>query len=92
MNKRLHAFVRGNVQMVGFRFFVVDEARRLGLAGWVRNGADGSSVEVVAEGTEASLRALEAALREGPRHARVDAVDATWSDALAEFRGFDVRG
>jgi acylphosphatase len=78
--------------MVGFRFFVVDEARRLGLTGWVRNGADGSTVEVVAEGGEAALRALEAALREGPRHARVDGVEATWSDGVGEFHGFDVVG
>lgn len=92
MSKRLHAVVSGHVQMVGFRFFVVDEARRLGLAGWVCNGADGRTVEVVAEGTEASLRALEAALREGPRHGRVDGVDARWSDGTGEFREFDVRG
>lgn len=78
--------------MVGFRFFVIDEARRLGLAGWVRNGADGGTVEVVAEGTEASLRALEAALREGPRHASVEGVDVTWSDARGEFQGFEARG
>ena len=92
MGKRLHAIVSGRVQMVGFRFFVIDEARRLGLAGWVRNGADGRTVEVVAEGPEASLRALEAALRDGPRHARVDAVDATWSDGAGEFHRFDARG
>jgi len=58
----------------------------------VRNGAGGSTVEVVAEGPETSLRALQASLREGPRHARVDSIDATWSDALGEHAGFDVRG
>lgn len=78
--------------MVGFRFFVIDEARRLGLTGWVRNGAGGRTVEVVAEGPEVALRAFEASLREGPRHARVDAVDATWSDAIEEHDGFEVCG
>ena len=92
MSTRLHAIVSGHVQMVGFRFFVIDEARRLGLAGWVSNGADSRTVEVVAEGPEASLRALEAALREGPRHARVDGVEATWSDGGGGLQGFDVRG
>ena len=92
MRRRLHAIVSGHVQMVGFRFFVVDEAQRLGLAGWVRNGEDGRTVEVVAEGPEERLRELEASLREGPRHARVDAVSASWSDALEGCTEFDVRG
>jgi hypothetical protein len=46
---RLHAVVHGRVQGVGFRYFVMREARALGLSGWVRNQADGS-VEVEAEG------------------------------------------
>ena len=77
--------------MVGFRYFVVEEARRLGLAGWVRNGDDGETVEVVAEGPEDALRQLEAKLRRGPRLARIDAVDAQWSDDLEGYRGFEVR-
>ena len=89
--KRLHAVVRGRVQMVGFRYFVVEKARALGLAGWVGNGDDGETVEVVAEGAEERLRQLEAALREGPRLARVEAVDVRWSDALENHRGFEVR-
>ena len=89
--KRLHAVVRGRVQMVGFRYFVVEEARALGLAGWTRNGDDGQTVEVVAEGPEDRLRKLEAVLRDGPRHARVDGVDAEWSDAVEGYEGFEVR-
>ncbi len=77
--------------MVGFRYFVVEEARALGLAGWVRNGDDGRTVEVVAEGPEERLRRLEAALHQGPRLARVEAVDARWSDALEGHEGFEVR-
>jgi acylphosphatase len=91
VNKRLHAIVRGRVQMVGFRYFVEEAAHRLGIAGWVRNGDDGASVEVVAEGAEDLLRRLEAALRQGPPHARVEAVEATWSDAPEGHRGFQVR-
>ena len=88
--KHLHAIVRGRVQMVGFRYFVVEEAQALGLAGWVRNLDDGS-VELVAEGSEERLRQLEAALNDGPRLARVDQVDARWSDALAGHAGFEPR-
>ncbi len=89
--KRLHAIVRGRVQGVGFRFFVIDEARALGLTGWVRNGDDGRTVEVVAEGPEERLRQLEAALRDGPRMAAVETVDVTWSEMLEGYRGFEVR-
>lgn len=89
--RSVHAIVSGHVQMVGFRYFAVEQARALGLAGWVRNGDDGRTVEVVAEGPEDTLRQLEAALHEGPRHARIEKVDATWSDTLEGYRGFEVR-
>ena len=77
--------------MVGFRYFVEEEARKLGLTGWVRNGDDGATVEVVAEGPEDALRQLEAKLRRGPRLARIDAVDATWSDDIEGHKGFELR-
>ena len=89
--KRLRAVVRGQVQMVGFRYFVVEEAGALGLAGWTRNGDDGQTVEVVAEGPEDRLRQFEAILRSGPRHARVDGVDVEWSDDVEGHEGFEVR-
>ena len=89
--RRLHAVVRGRVQMVGFRYFVVEEARALGLTGWVRNGDDGESVEVVAEGPEDALRRLEEALRSGPRGARVEGVTTRWSDEPEGHEGFRVR-
>ncbi len=63
--------VRGRVQGVGFRYFVLATARALGVCGWVRNLRDGS-VEVQAVGEPGAVRRLEAALREGPGHARVD--------------------
>lgn len=66
--------IRGRVQGVGFRWFVGREAERLGLGGFARNLADGS-VEVVSQGPEAALDALERSLSRGPTAARVDAVD-----------------
>jgi acylphosphatase len=91
MNKRLHAVVRGRVQMVGFRQFIIERAQRLGLTGWVRNDDAGNGVELVAEGPEERLRELEAALRQGPRSARVERVDAAWSEQLEGFGAFEVR-
>lgn len=88
---RLNATVRGKVQMVGFRQFVVERARSLGLTGWVRNGDDGRSVEVVAEGERQRLEALLRLLHQGPRLAVVQAVDASWEPPTGEFREFSVR-
>ncbi len=66
--------VHGEVQGVGFRWFVLREAQRLGLRGLARNLRDGS-VEVIAAGTPEALAALERALGEGPRLARVVRVE-----------------
>jgi acylphosphatase len=77
--------------MVGFRYFVVEEARALGLAGWVRNGEDGATVEVVAEGPEDALRQLEESLHAGPPAASVEAVETDWSDPLNGYDWFQAR-
>lgn len=86
----LHATVRGRVQGVGFREFVLTHARVLRLTGWVRNGSDGGTVEVVAEGPRVDVSRLLDYLRRGPRGARVDAVDITWSEPTGHFDGFRV--
>jgi acylphosphatase len=78
--ERLHARVRGRVQGVGFRAATLREGRGLGLRGWVRNLPDGG-VEVVAEGPRATLDALVAFLRRGPRGAHVSNVDAAFESA-----------
>ncbi|HVX38968.1 MAG TPA: acylphosphatase [Gemmatimonadaceae bacterium] len=67
---QLHVRVRGRVQGVGFRWFVREAARGLGVSGWVRNHADGS-VEVAAEGPADAIHALRARLMEGPPGASV---------------------
>jgi acylphosphatase len=65
--------ITGRVQGVGFRYALQHEARRLGLAGWVRNRSDGS-VEAVAQGEGDALAALIAWARQGPPAARVSEV------------------
>lgn len=67
----LRLVVRGRVQGVGFRWFVREEARRLGLSGWVGNRPDGS-VELAASGPAAALADLRRAVADGPPAARVD--------------------
>jgi acylphosphatase len=70
----LHVRVTGTVQGVGFRWFVRERARRLGLAGWVRNMDDGS-VEVAATGDDQQIELLRTELQKGPSGARVKAVE-----------------
>ena len=70
---RLHVRVSGRVQGVGFRWFVREEARRLGLSGWVTNLPSGE-VEVTAGGESSSLDRLRRALHVGPHGALVNAV------------------
>ena len=86
---RLHAFVNGRVQGVGFRLFVIQAAKILNVTGWVRNTTKGE-VEVLAEGSRASLIKLLEYLRQGPRAAFVTDVRHEWVEATGEFRDFDV--
>jgi acylphosphatase len=67
---RVRLVVSGLVQGVGFRMATQQEARRLGLAGWVRNLPDGR-VEAIAEGPDESVARLVAWCRHGPAGARV---------------------
>jgi acylphosphatase len=83
--------VRGRVQGVGFRWFVEREAHILGIAGWVRNNHDGS-VEVLAQGTRDQLSGLHSRLREGPRAARVDAVEVSDASPAAGLSSFRIEG
>jgi acylphosphatase len=69
----LHVRVGGRVQGVGFRWFVREEARRLGLSGWVTNLPSGE-VEVAAGGTADSLERLRRAIGVGPAGAVVESV------------------
>jgi acylphosphatase len=87
---RLEATVRGVVQGVGFRWFVLREAQQRRLTGWVANEHDGS-VRVVAEGPAESIASFQAALETGPGGANVERVSAVEMPATGGFRGFEVR-
>lgn len=66
-------FVFGRVQGVGFRFFTLQQAGKLGLKGTVSNRIDGS-VEVIAQGTEDQISLMRAWLLDGPKTATVERV------------------
>jgi len=74
--------VRGQVQGVGFRAFVEDEAASRAISGWVRNRRDGS-VEAVAAGTRAAVDAWIETIGVGPPASRVDALDVEEADETA---------
>lgn len=83
--------VDGDVQGVGFRYYVMRQAQALGLDGWVRNLPDGR-VEVLARGNQGALSALETALRRGPSRARVSQVEKLESlDEVDAASGFHIR-
>jgi len=83
--------VRGRVQGVGFRWFVEREAHILGIAGWVRNNADGT-VEVLAIGTRDQLSGLRSRLQQGPRASRVDNVEEFEAKPVAGLSTFRIEG
>jgi acylphosphatase len=66
--------VSGRVQGVGYRYFVMRTAQRLGIRGTVKNLRDGR-VEVAAAGTAESMAAFYAELEHGPDGAQVKSID-----------------
>jgi acylphosphatase len=83
--KRARVVVSGRVQAVGFRWACREEARRLGLAGWVRNLPDGS-VEAVFEGPDEEVDAMVEWSRAGPTWADVTRFDVTEEPPVGERR------
>lgn len=75
----MRLLISGRVQGVGYRFWTQEEARRLGLDGWVRNRRDGT-VELIAYGDEVALEALARACAAGPPSAEVTRVDRHHTD------------
>ena len=85
------ARITGRVQGVWFRGWVREEARRLGLTGWVRNEPDGS-VAALFVGPGTAVAAMLALCREGPPHAQVLGVEAAPVIPVPELAGFRVAG
>ena len=87
---RVHIWVSGRVQGVGFRAFVEQTGMMLGLTGWVRN-LGYEQVEAVAEGSRAALEEFAQAIQSGPRGSRVEDARVEWEPPTGEFRWFEVK-
>lgn len=88
-SQRVHVIVKGIVQGVGFRFFVLTHGKNLNLRGWVRNCVNGD-VEVLAEGPRSSLELLLEKLKTGPELAQVIDIDIKWDLVKKDLPPFSV--
>jgi acylphosphatase len=86
----LEVRVAGRVQGVGFRYYTLEAARRLGLVGYVMNTRDGG-VRTYAEGSRESLEQFLRALQQGPGGARVRDVRAIWGTATGAHSTFTIQ-
>ncbi len=87
---RVHVWVKGRVQGVGFRAFVESKAGQLSLTGWVRNvGYD--TVEAIAEGPRDRIDRFVESMKEGPLGSYVDQARVENEAATGEFSGFQIR-
>jgi acylphosphatase len=86
---RARVVISGRVQGVYYRSYAVDEARELGIDGWVRN-TSGGDVEAVFEGQREAVKKMLDWCWKGSPSSRVDDVRVTWEEATGEFDGFDV--
>jgi acylphosphatase len=82
--------VHGWVQGVYFRAYTRDQARRLGLTGWVMNRRDGT-VEAFVEGEKSKVEQMVAWCRQGPSTAQVDGIEVRYGDFLGEGEAFEIR-
>ncbi len=90
MVRAKHYLVRGRVQGVGYRYFALEVAERLGITGYARNLSTGE-VEIHAEADEVALERFKQELQRGPRMARVTGIDE--SDIPAgSYSSFLIRG
>lgn len=87
--KQAHVFISGVVQGVGYRYFVRNNARKLGLTGWVRNTEDGG-VEAVFQGEEKIIEQMVALCRQGPFLSVVKQIGFEWEEQEELFSEFSV--
>jgi len=86
---RVHVVVSGRVQGVWFRQSCQEQARREGVAGWVRNLADGT-VEAVLEGERPAVESMLTWMAHGPPRAEVTGLEVTDQPPTGAI-GFPVR-
>lgn len=89
--KRIHILVFGKVQGVSFRAWILKEARKLGLSGWVRNTFSGQ-VEVLAQGPEDRLESLVRLCAEGSPGSTVSDIRSEWLESEDMAQAFEIIG
>lgn len=83
-------FITGFVQGVGYRQFVKHSARRIGLAGWVRNLPD-NRVEAIFQGSEKQIKNIISICRKGPFLSEVKDIVVEWKDqSTGTFKTFEI--
>lgn len=87
--KRIHIFIKGSVQGVGFRYFIYQWGEKLGLRGWVRNKLNGQ-VEILAEGSIEKLGTMLKNARSGPPMAQIIEVDVEWQETENDLPPFTI--
>lgn len=87
---RVHIWVKGRVQGVGFRAHVEYQALQIGVLGWVRNvGSD--TVETVAEGSREKIERFVNVVKKGSNLSRVDEAKVEYEEPTGHLQGFSVK-
>ncbi|MFQ5825099.1 MAG: acylphosphatase [bacterium] len=81
--------IKGMVQGVGFRWFVIREANILGLTGYVKNLYNGD-VEIEAEGERGRIEELIKSVKKGPTLSRVVDVIVEWKEYTQKYTSFEI--
>jgi|WetSurMetagenome_2_1015567.scaffolds.fasta_scaffold780074_1 acylphosphatase len=88
---RAEILARGMVQGVGFRYFVLRNALKLGLKGYTKNLYSGDEVLTIVEGEKFAIEDLFSQIRIGPGHASVESCNIVWKEFTGEFISFEVK-
>jgi len=88
--KRARIVVRGVVQGVGFRYYVMQKAQEMRLKGYVQNLPNGE-VEAVVEGDKVFIEDIYRAMQRGPNKSKVNDHSIHWMDAKNDFKTFMIK-
>ncbi|MEI7812489.1 MAG: acylphosphatase [Ignavibacteria bacterium] len=89
---RAEIIAQGLVQGVGFRYFVLRNAQKLGLKGYTKNIYSGNEVLTVCEGAKSAIEELFKIIKIGPMHSDVRRCTIAWGEFTGELSSFEIRG
>ena len=84
-----HVFITGFVQGVGYRGFIREKARKLGLTGWVKNLAD-NRVEAIFQGPKEQIDQIIKICEKGPFLSEVKDMEVVWENINEDFESFEI--